>query len=177
MLFDMPPPPKNTSQHVCEEKISTNSLKSYLLSFIKIPTKPQPEKYADLHCTKEDKDKIIELISTIGSHGKIDLLLHHKKRCRQIEAEIRHIHPFKFIGVIFSHPEMTKYMKHIHDDWFVWKNFIDEFSGNMKNEATKRRLYPFLADFAKEVHAPEHELKIYIDRKDYEGFLKYLIYR
>jgi len=177
MFFDMPPPPPNLTPLKVEEKVCTAILKNSFLSFITIPTTPPPEKYSDLPCTKEDTDKIIELISTIGSHGKIELLLHHKKRCRQIEAEIRHIHPFKFLSVIFSRPEMTKYMKHVHDDWFVWKNFIDGLSGNMKNEATKRRIYPFLSEFAKEVNAPEYELKVYIDRKDYEGLLKYLIYR
>ena len=177
MFFDMPPPPPNTTPIVMEEKICKAMIKNSFLSFIKIPTTPPPEKYADLTCTREDTDKIVELITTIGSYGKIELLLHHNKRCRQIEAEIRHIHPFKFLGVIFSRPEMTKYMRHVHNDCFVWKKFIDGLSGNMKNEATKRRVYPFLKDFAKEVKAPEYELKVFIDRKDYEGLLKYLIYR
>jgi hypothetical protein len=145
---------------------------------IKIPGKDKEtvDCYQNLACSEEDKNKIVELITTIGSYGKIDLFMHHEKRMREIEKDIRPIHPMKFLGTIFSKPELKKYMKNIHDDWFKWKYFVDGLSPNMTTETLKRKNYLYLPDFAKEVNCKEYELKVYLDRKDWSGFLEYLIY-
>lgn len=180
-----------TNKILEEKKVYKNNLKHSLVfskagilaGIIKIP--PKDEKtytYSELPRTLEDEKKIEDLISTLGTHGKIDLLLNHEKRLRKIGDELRYLHPLKFIGYIFSHKnsngelDLKKNMDSIFDDYFKRTNFVEGYSQNMDLYDLKNKLYVYLDDFAKEVNIPSTKLAPFLKEKDWEGLLKFLIH-
>lgn len=173
-----------------ERKVIKNNLK-HLLSFskagilagiIKIPPKEERTvSYIELPRTQEDEKKIEDLISTMGIHGKIDLLLNHEKRLRKIGEDLRYLHPLKFIGFIFSHKnskgelDLKKYMGAVFDDYFKRTNFVNDFAQTMDIYDLKNKLKIYINDFAKEINVPSDKISPFINEKDWEGLIKFLI--
>jgi hypothetical protein len=145
---------------------------------IKIPKKDTSENlsYQELPRTQDDEVKIDELITTLGSNGKINLLLYHEKRLRKIGDELRYLHPFKFLGYIFSHPNLKTHMKDVYEDYFKRTNFIKDLSQTLDMYDLRNKVYIYLDNFSSEVNIPQDKIKIYIDKKDWNGLLKFLVY-
>jgi hypothetical protein len=153
-----------------------NFLTSSLAAIIKIPPKPQEYTYAQVPCSNEDQAKIKELITTIGTHGKIDLLLHYKSHLEQLGDEVRPVHPLKFLDVIFSDPTLKNYMKDIYDDYFKWSNFINNIAEVLETESKKGTVQKYLPDFASNLHISPSTLQPFVDKRDWKNFVTYLIF-
>lgn len=152
--------------------IKTNSV----LAGIKLPPKQEKKTYSELPGSSiVDQNKIIELFSTLGSHGKIDLLLHYKKHLEQIGKEIAHVHPLKLIGIIFSTPNMKENMDNVYNDYFKWGEFYKGFEPNMNHELMKGNLLQHINDFAQHVGVDPASITPYFNKKDWKGLIKYLI--
>ena len=167
------------------EYIASKEQKSGLYSFktknclgiIQLPPKKEIQTYAELPGSSyEDQKKIIELISTMGSHNKVILLLKHKSRLEQLGKEIEHVHPLKLLGVIFSTPNMKQYMDDVYNDYFKWKNFIEGLEPNLDRELRKHNLLAYIEDFASNVNVPSENIKPFFENRDWRGLVKYLIY-
>lgn len=164
--------PPSEMHYFLEQEIFTQS---YFAGIVKIPT-PQksPETYKELPCLPEDEKKILELVTTLSTHGKLDLLLNYKKHLEKIGEEVGYVHPLKFLGIIFSRPENKEHMKNIREDYFKWKNFIEGLSPGMASH--KRTFQKYLRDFSKHVRVSEEKLQYYIDHEDWTGFVEFLIH-
>lgn len=146
-------------------------------SIIKIIPIKEHKTYAELPGnTKEEREKIEKLITLIGSHGKISLLMHHQKEARKLGKELEHVHPLKFLGCIFSNKNLKPYMEDINKDFFKWSNFIKGLSNNLDYELIKNNLIKYLDDFAKEIDIPIEYISPYVENKDWKGLVKFLIY-
>ncbi len=147
-------------------------------SIIKIP--PKEEKvytYSELPRTKEDEGKIEDLISSLGKHGKVSLLFNHQTRLRKIGDEVRYIHPFKFLGYIFSHENLKKHMVSIFEDYFKRTNFVDGISETFDIYDLSNRLFIYLDDFCSEINISPDEIREFLVNKDWSNLVKYLVYR
>ncbi len=186
-MLDLPPcdlhnecEHQNSSYIQCLVKSIKNSSYSYFLSkptiagIIKI--KPdKSKKYKDLQCTQEEREKIIDLFTTMGTHGKISLLVNHKSRLEQIGKDIENVYPLTLLEVIFTTPNMRKYMREVMSDYFKRTNFIDGISPSLTNESIKGKLQLFLPDFCAIIKVPHVELKKYADNRDWRGFIEFII--
>jgi hypothetical protein len=178
-LFDLPNEPldhQNKSAFhyfLSQEQCGFSSI---LAGVIKIPPKQMNKSYAELPGKDQvDRDKIIKLFTAMGTQGKLALL---KKRneLEKLGQEIDHVHPLKMLGCAFSNPHMQEYFDQIYNDYFKWKKFYEGFAPRMNHEALKNNLACYLNDFAKEVNLDPANLKPFFESKDWEGFIKYLIY-
>lgn len=140
----------------------------------KPPPKPIELGYTDLVCTEQDRADIYEIISTVAARGKLSLLF-QQNHLREKGAQITHVHPLKFLGVIFSDPYLKNCMSYIWDDYFKRTNFIADLSGALSREADRGKLHPYLGDFAKEVGISPEAIKGYIDTRDWGNLLLFLI--
>ncbi len=140
----------------------------------KPPPKPVELSYNDLVCTEQDRANIYEIVSTVGEKGKIALLF-NQAYLREKGAQINHVHPLKFLGVIFSNPHLKMCMAYIWDDYFKRNNFLTDLSAALSREADRGKLHPYLNDFAKEVNVPPESIKGYFDSRDWANFLLFLI--
>jgi hypothetical protein len=147
-----------------------------LAGIIKISPKQDKLLYKDLPgSSQEDQDRIIELFTTMGSHGKVSLLMKYKKHLEKIGKEIDHVHPLKLLGIIFSKPEMKPHMRNVYNDYFKFKNFIEGFGPGMNNELLKNNLLKYIDDFAADVKVCPEYIMPYFNKKDWTGLIKYLI--
>jgi hypothetical protein len=166
---DMPPqtPPKIALHHFCIPPAS----------IIKIIPQQQDKTYENLPgCDPKDREKIIEIFSTIGSHGNMSLLMHHQKRVRKLGKEIEHVHPLKLLGCIFSTFGMRVYMDDIYHNSWKWSNVMKGIGANLDHELQKDSLFKYLDDFSKEVNIPKEKIIVYCQNRDWEELVKFLIY-
>lgn len=131
--------------------------------------------FKDLECTAEDAQKIHHLISTMGEHGKLDLLVNYQKELRQIGRDIDHVHPLKFLSVILSDPYLKSCMKKIHSDYFKWSTLIDGLAGKLTINAKQNKLSIFLNDFAKSINISPDSIQGFVEKQKWEDMTIYLI--
>jgi hypothetical protein len=144
-------------------------------SLVKIPPAPQAEVlYKDLVCTDEDKALMFELITTIESHAKLQLLF-KIVHLKNIGAKLQHVHPLKFLAFIFTHPELKPLMSPISDDYFKWTEFLDGITPNLLRESIKGKLDSYLNDFAKEIGIAPEQIRPYFQSQDWAHFIQFLI--
>jgi hypothetical protein len=173
-MYDLPPPPPAIIYTI--SSLLSSNVFSTLASIVKIPPKPQEYTYSQIPCSDEDREKIRELITTIATHGKIDLLLHYKSHLEKIGDDVKPVHPLKFLDVIFSDPTLKAYMKDIYDDYWKWLNFISGISEALDIEAKKGTVQKYLTDFSTQLHIPVSSLQPLVDKRDWKNFVPYLIF-
>ncbi len=151
-----------------------------LAGIVKIPPggikPPQGDtSYDELDCSDSDKEKIGYILTTMAANGKLTLLLTYKKDLEKAGNEIGHVHPLKFLGVTFSNPKLSQAMKEIRHDYFKWRGFADGIKPSLTNQATQNKLLPYLDDFSKEINRPAARIKPFLENKDWDGMLDFLL--
>jgi hypothetical protein len=148
----------------------------FIAGIVKIPTETEKAlPYADLPRTENDKKKICELVSSLGKYSYFELLK-NEKHIRKIGDDLRYLHPFKFLGYIFSKPELKDSMKNVMKDVLIRKSFIEDLSNTCDNYYIKKQLDIYIDDFASELNIPAEPLKPFILKKDWSGMLKFITF-
>ncbi|EKE08696.1 MAG: hypothetical protein ACD_17C00043G0004 [uncultured bacterium] len=140
----------------------------------KPPVKPVETSYHDLECSEQDRANIHIIIATMAEKGKLALLF-QQSALREIGAQINHVHPLKFLAVIFKEPYLKSCMSYIWDDYFKRNGFLDGLGPSLFREAEKGKLDLYLEPFAKEIGLQKEDLKPYTDVHDWENLVLYLI--
>lgn len=130
--------------------------------------------YYQLQLVDWEMKTIHKLISAIAEKNVFELAL-EKKTVERKGKKIHHVHPLRFIGYIFSDPYLKKCMGDIKRNYFKWYSFVDGFSDKMKEEHQQHNLNRYVAGFAQHLDINSDKVKQYIDDKDYEGLLKFLL--
>lgn len=151
--------------------ISTNGNGSIIK---KPPPKPVEMGWDELICSETDRTNIHEIVSTVAEKNKLSLLF-QQNYLREKGAQIAHVHPLKFLSVIFSNPHLKTCMFYIWDDYFKRSSFVADLSAALTREADKGKLHPYLGDFCKEVGVASETVKSYFDTRDWENFVLFLI--
>ena len=86
------------------------------------------------------------------------------------------VHPYKFLGFIFSNPHLKQHMVSVFDDYFKRSNFSKDLGKTLDLYDLRDKLYCYLDDFANEVNIPKEKIKPYIDDRDWHGLLKLLTF-
>jgi hypothetical protein len=142
---------------------------------IKIPpAKPKDETYSELICTEQDCANITELIKTMAENGKISLLF-RQTHLRHIGAQINHVHPLKFLSIVFCNPELKICMKEIFEDYFKRTGFMDGLGASLSREMEKGKLDQYIEEFAKDVDVLKEEIRPCFQSGDWEALVRYLI--
>lgn len=117
---------------------------------------------------------IHKLVSTLAEKNVFELAL-EKKSLEKKGDKIYHVHPFRFIGYIFSDPHLKKCMYEIKKSFFKWHTFVDGFGDKMSAEKHHRNLERYIPGFAHSLNINPDKVRQYVDDKDWEGLLKFLI--
>src|SRR5258708_1989893 len=103
--------------------------------FVKIPPVAQPPvvdeepSYQKLVCTEEDRQNIGYIITTMAENGLLTLYFQYKGDLTHRGAEIVHVHPLRFLGVIFSDPNLKECMKKIFPSNAKRDRFMRDLKG------------------------------------------------
>jgi hypothetical protein len=141
----------------------------------KPPTKTGDAAYKDLICTDEDKSIIYNIISTIAETSKISLLF-KQSQLKELGAQIDHVHPLKFLGVIFSDDYLKSCMFLIERDSFKWSGFMDGLAPSLTSHQQSAKLEQYFKDFAAQVKVPVEGMVPFFQNMDWYGLVDYLIH-
>lgn len=156
-----------------------------LAPIVKFPPGGKPSgvvSYSHLVCTQEDRDHIYEIVSTLAEEGKVSLLF-KQNHLKEIGLQIAHVHPLKFLSVVFTNPYLKECMALIYDDSFKRNGFIDGsgstggIGSSLTRESEKGTIDAYLKDFCDEVKVPVRAVKEYCQNRDWEGFVQVLLTR
>jgi hypothetical protein len=132
------------------------------------------EDFEQLPLSETDKKIIRKIISNMGEKNVFQLLL-DKKDMEKMGKQIRNVHPLRFIGYILSESSLRRHLTTVSQSHFKWTGFMDGFKDRMKEEAKKGQLMPYLAGLCQLLNVAPSSVAGYIQRGDYEGFVKHFI--
>ncbi len=132
------------------------------------------EDFYTLTLTQEDGQNIHFIIKSMAKSGWFTLLK-KKSEMERCGDSVRHVHPLRFLGFIFSDPQRKHYMHMVKKSTIKWSQFKGGLFPNLKKEFDRGQLYPYLAGFAKAVGVEKQLLAHYIQREDWDGFLNALL--
>lgn len=135
--------------------------------------------YAFLPITEKEAKIIWNIIDTIANSNLIALGF-KKGDLEEKGHKINHVHPLRFLGTVFSDPYLKSCMKEIRTSYFKWNGFFEGssgqgFSNRMDQEYKRNNLLPYVAGFSQAVNANPDQIRVYIQKRDWEGFVKYLL--
>lgn len=134
-----------------------------------------PGHFHHLNVTQQERDKIFKLISNMGTLPWPKLLL-KKNAMEKLGDDIDHVHPMRFLGVIFSNPHLKYCMGEVEKSGLKWGRFIKGLSKKMKKNHEMGNILPHITGFAEETGVDPDQCYEYLIKKDYEGFVRYLIH-
>jgi len=176
-MYDLPPLPKVPAKaHIKSFSLLRSLEKDFGLAVvIKIPpAKAQDETYDEFICNDQDQSNIAEIIKTMAEYGKLTLLF-KQNHLKQLGAQINHVHPLKFLEVVFSDPELKRCMGEIFEDYFKRTGLLDGLGPSLSREMEKGKLMQHIESFSKAVSASADGIRPYFQNSDWESLVRHLI--
>jgi hypothetical protein len=122
-----------------------------------------------------EEERIIHRIITTMADKNILLLALDRKKLERKGKEIEHVHPMRFLGVIFASSHLRHSMHAIRKSGFKWDGFMGGLARRMKEESLRHNLTPYIPGFSEHVRADPEKVASYIHRRDWEGLVRYLL--
>lgn len=130
--------------------------------------------FYQLEINDHDKDLIYKIIDTMARDNVIKLGLKRRSMERK-GRKVRHVHPLRFLGHIFGDHYLHQCMREVYRSSFKWNGFIDGLKDRIKEESAKGNLLPYVPAFAKQTNRDADKIAHYIERRDWEGLVRYLL--
>ena len=130
--------------------------------------------YNELTCTEEDVQNIAFILTTMAENGKLALLL-RTQELRRIGDAILHVHPFRFLGLVFANPTLKTCIKEISNDYFKWGELMGGIGVSLTAQADRGKLDCYLNDFAKEIDIDPALLQGFIASRSWENLVAFLM--
>jgi len=89
--------------------------------------------------------------------------------------QLLHIHPLRSLSTMFTDSYTKQCVAEIMDSFFKWKSFISDFSKRMNQESDRDNLTAYIQGFCLTVKANPDQVRLYINSKEWEKLVKYLI--
>ncbi len=134
----------------------------------------QGDPFTRLPITPDEAETIWKIIDTVANNNVLKLGL-KKGDLERKGKKVHHVHPLKFLSTIFSDPHLRKCMKDVRDSYFKWSGFMGGLEERMNEEWEKNNLYPHVNGFSALVKAHPDQVRMFIQARDWEGLVKYLI--
>ena len=136
--------------------------------------------YRNLPCSKMHGKIIKEIITNMANEGYW-ALFKKKSYMDRLGDQIEYkLHPLRFLGYIFSNPELKQCMVTVRRDTLKWRGFMGSKKRrgvvkNMTRAMHDNDLFQHLYGFSKHVKVDYDRVLFYVEREDYEGLVKYMI--
>jgi hypothetical protein len=140
------------------------------------------EIFESLPMTPSQAITIREIIETVANKSPLQLAW-IKSEMEKKGKSVESVHPLRFLGVVFSDPQLKKYMKICSESVFKWEGFLNGSGGTrgfwakMENEHKRNNLLPHVEGFSLAVKANPEEVETIIKNKGWDKLVLYLIYK
>lgn len=173
--------------HFEYKKFNTNEIKLEFVDYVQSPDSnrwiispykidpPEFKSFDDI-ILEEKEEKMIEKLMRSLASSSVPKLIWKQNELQKIGRSINHIHPLKFISHIINQPILRSDLQEIHRNYFKWRGFLDGFRKRMTEEFYKGSLKDLVPGFANSVDAKEEIIEHFIEKRDWEGLVKAVLY-
>lgn len=137
--------------------------------------------YAKLAIKDSEAQMIYQIIHIVASNT-IGSLLFKQGELEDLGIKVQHVHPLKFLEVVFTNPQLKEDMKNV-EEWRLTKlqGFMQGsggtpgFSQKCEKESARNNLLPHVLGFCQAVKAHPDQVRDLIEKKQWEKLVRYLI--
>ena len=104
-------------------------------------------------------------------------LMFNAFQLRAMGKEIEPVPPLEFLYYVCKNPLIFKYLKNTKERYFQWNAFISGFGDKCNKENVYNKIREDIELFADGLELDVYELWPYVERKDWKGFVNYLLTR
>lgn len=130
--------------------------------------------FSQLLITDDEQKMIRSVIHTVAETNPIKLGF-IRSDLEKKRLQLLHIHPLRSIATMFTDPYTKQCVAEMMDSFFKWKSFISDFSKRMNEESQRGNLQMYIQGFSLTVRANPDQVRLYINNKEWEKLVKYLI--
>jgi hypothetical protein len=142
------------------------------------PEKPaildEKDPFAQLPITEEEEKMMQDIIQTVAKTNPVKLGFMRAELERK-RLQLIHIHPLRSLATFVQDPTTKQCLAEILDSFFKGSSFVSDFSKRMKQESEKDNLLIYVPGFCQTVKANADQVHFYINTKEYEKLIKYLL--
>lgn len=175
-LFETPPQEEYREKpeyaHVFEQAASF--LDSISIQQINHHSHGDPSLFYTLPLSSQE-EKVIESIILTLAETNIFGLLFEKSDLEKKGKFIEHVHPLRFLGVVFSRYELRMAMSEIKKSTFKWDGFMEGLERRIREEQIRDNLMRYVSGFSRHVHADPDKISAFIQHHNWEGLIRYLM--
>ncbi len=143
-----------------------------LPSQVSTPPAPANDPFDALPLTPTDQRKIHTLIHNMGTLS-LPRLFTMQSEMKRIGDDIQNVHPLRFLGYIFQHPQLPNNMETISNNPFKWSPFIQGLAENFNRDASN--LPECKIGFARTLNINPADIEPFFASSNWEGMVKFLI--
>lgn len=138
-------------------------------------TRSEATSFEQLPLSEKEEENIEKILHALGTCG-VPELIWKQKELKRLGKSINHVHPLRFIEYIVSQPILRSDLQETHRNFFKWRAFLDGFRRRMTEEFYKGNLKQYLPGFCKALEIKQEVAEHFIDRRDWEGLVKAILY-
>lgn len=125
--------------------------------------------------TPEEKAQIGFIVNTLGMNS-LAKIAKQKSSLKRAGDRVNHVHPLRFLQVIFLDGKMKASIHALYGRSWVWDEFYDGLIQSLNEEQEKGNLpAEFVQDFTQSLQVSFDATYALIQQSNWSGFIKYLL--
>ena len=130
--------------------------------------------FSQLPITDEEQKMVREIIQVVGETGKL-ALWNMKSELDEKKVKLSKIHPLRSIASIMTDSYTKKCMAEIMGDTLKRMSFMSDYTARLNREFERGNINMYVQGFCLSVKANSDQVRAYINAKQWEKLIKYLI--
>jgi hypothetical protein len=130
--------------------------------------------FSQLPITDEEQKMVREIIQVVGETGKL-ALWNMKSELDEKKVKLSKIHPLRSIAAIMTDSYTKKCMAEIMGDTLKRMSFMSDYTARLNREFDRGNINMYVQGFCLSVKANSDQVRAYINAKQWEKLIKYLI--
>lgn len=125
--------------------------------------------------TPEEKTQIAFIVNTMGM-SSLAKIAKQKSSLKKAGARVDHVHPIRFLQVIFLDGKMKASMQALYGRSWVWSEFLSGLEQSLDEEQAKDNILPeHIQDFAQSLNLSFDAIYPMIQQSQWDNFIKFLL--
>lgn len=125
--------------------------------------------------SKSDVDDLTFILSTMAKSSLAGIAT-KRSDLKRAGERIEHLHPYRFLEIIFTNEELKAYVAAVRGRAFVWKEFLNGLEGSFEDEwKNKNVTTEQLKDFSNRVGLDHNLLQPYVKDQRWKDLVNKLI--
>lgn len=125
--------------------------------------------------TEEDKGNIGYVVKTLANKSEVSLLL-YSTAVQTAGDNVKHVHPLRFLGVIFEDEELKVGIRNVRKKSMVWKRFRAGIAESLSDEhAVDNMKDAYLVDFCNKVGVDIKLVLSHYQKANWREFIETLV--